>query len=263
MGCQSEVTLGDNLTFSVCTHDPDTGVLTDADSAPTYRIYEDETGTPILTGSMAKLDDAGTTGFYTEQIACTAANGFENDKTYTIYIQATVDSDTGGICYGFLCRTLPADVWSYSSRTLTQSAASVAAAVDGDRISITRGDSLSASITGLGSIANYTKLWFTVKRERNDADTAAILQVVLTNPAAGTDGLLYLNGAAATAAQGSITVDDAAAGDITIAVDEVATAQLADSSCVYDVQVRRSTGAVNTLTEGECDINADISRATS
>src|SRR3990172_8895183 len=101
MGCPSEVILGDSAVFSICTHDPDTGILTDADSAPSYRVYEDETSTPILTGSMSKLDDANTTGFYTESIDCTAGNGFEDGKTYTVYIEATVDSDTGGIAYGF------------------------------------------------------------------------------------------------------------------------------------------------------------------
>ena len=101
MGCPTEVEIGDNLVFSITTHDPDTGVLTDADAVPPYRIYEDETGTAILTGNMAKLDDANTTGFYTELIACTSGNGFENGKTYTVYIEATVDSDKGGICYSF------------------------------------------------------------------------------------------------------------------------------------------------------------------
>ena len=101
MGCQTQVTLGSNLTFTITTHDPDTGVLTDADAAPTYRVYEDETATAILTGTMTKLDDANTTGFYSELIACTAANGFEVNKSYNIYITATVDSDTGGISYGF------------------------------------------------------------------------------------------------------------------------------------------------------------------
>lgn len=100
MGCPSRVVIGNNAVFSICTHDPDTGVLTDAESAPTYRVYEDETATPILTGTMAKLDDDNTTGFYTEQIACTEANGFEVGKTYTVYIEATVDGDTGGITYG-------------------------------------------------------------------------------------------------------------------------------------------------------------------
>lgn len=101
MGCQTSVLLENNLTFSICTHDADTGALTDASAAPTYRIYEDETGTPILTGTMAKLDDAGTLGFYTELIACTTANGFEAGKSYTIYIEATVDGITGGIAYAF------------------------------------------------------------------------------------------------------------------------------------------------------------------
>ena len=101
MGCPTGVKIGDNLVFSITTHDPDTGAITDADSAPTYRVYEDETDTAILTGTMAKLDDANTVGFYTELIECTAGNGFENGKSYTIYIEATVDGDTGGISYGF------------------------------------------------------------------------------------------------------------------------------------------------------------------
>jgi len=101
MGCPTEVFIGDNLVFSCCTHDPDTGILTDADAVPTYRIYEDETAVAILNGDMAKLDDANTLGFYTKLIACTAANGFEDRKTYTVYIEATVDGDEGGISYGF------------------------------------------------------------------------------------------------------------------------------------------------------------------
>ena len=104
MGCPSECILGDNLVFSICSHDPDTGVLTDADGAPDYRIYEDETAAPIATGTMAKLDDAGTTGFYTELVAITTANGYETGKTYTIYIEATVDSDMGGIAFSFKVR---------------------------------------------------------------------------------------------------------------------------------------------------------------
>jgi hypothetical protein len=80
MGCQTEVLLGNNLTFTVTTHDPDTGVLTDADAAPAYRIYEDEVAAAILTGTMSLLDAANTTGFYSEQVACTTANGFETGK---------------------------------------------------------------------------------------------------------------------------------------------------------------------------------------
>ena len=107
MGCQSDVYIGHYLTFSIATHDPDTGALTDADANPTYRIYEDETAVPILTGTMAILDDVNTTGFYTERIECSAANGFENGKSYTIFIRAVVDSDPGGITFGFRALTAP------------------------------------------------------------------------------------------------------------------------------------------------------------
>ena len=104
MGCQKKVSLGDSVIFSICCHDPDLGVLTDADAAPSYRVYEDETAIPVSGGKMAKLDDANTVGFYSAKIACTGRNGFEVSKTYTIYIEATVDSDTGGMCYAFVVK---------------------------------------------------------------------------------------------------------------------------------------------------------------
>ena len=93
MGCPSAVEIGDNLVFAITTHDPDTGILTDADALPTYRVYEDETGGAIANGTMAPLDALNTTGFYAETLACTAANGYENGRNYSIYIEATVDGD--------------------------------------------------------------------------------------------------------------------------------------------------------------------------
>ena len=108
MGCPAEVEIEGNLTFSIVTHDPDTGVATDASAVPTYRVYEDGTEAAILNGNMddggganSEFDDANTVGLYVKTIACTAANGFENGKSYTIYVLATVDGDTGGISYGF------------------------------------------------------------------------------------------------------------------------------------------------------------------
>ena len=105
MGAPSQVLIGKNLVFSICTHDPDTGVLTDASSAPAYRVYEDETAEAILTGTMALLDTDNTTGFYTEIIPSAVTTEFEHGKTYTIYIEATVNSDKGGICYSFTALT--------------------------------------------------------------------------------------------------------------------------------------------------------------
>ena len=360
MGCPSTVVLENNLVFSVCTHDPDTGVLTDADSVPSYRIYEDETATPILTGDMAKLDDANTTGFYTELIACTAGNGFEDGKTYTIYIEATVDGDTGGISYGFTVESagvtaadvadavwdevsaghtdagkageqlwmdvdavladtdelqtddvpgligalndlaaadvnaevdtaladydaptkaeldsglaglndpsaadVAGEVWTYSTRTLTQSAAAVAAAVAGSAIAILRGDTLTAELTGLGSLAGYVSIDFTVKAAKADVDADALVRIRLNASGTG-DGLLRLNGSGVSdASKGSIAIDDEDAGDITVTLAAAATASLeVRSGLYYDVQLITAT-AVSTLTDGDADVTADVTRATS
>jgi len=257
MGCQATVDIGDNLTFSICTHDPDTGVLTDADAAPVYRVYEDETAVAILTGTMTILDTVNTTGFYTELIACTAANGFEDGKSYTIYIAATVDGDTGGICYGFRAQT---PVWSESSRTLTQAAATVASAVAGANITIMRGDTLSAALTNVGALTGYVSLDFTVKEEPSLTDANSIICIRKNATGIG-DGLLYLNKAvAATAANGSITINDEPTGDITIALAAAETDDLVPmANLYYDIQMITAT-AVTTLSEGRCSIVADVRR---
>lgn len=95
MGYLGIIKLGANLTFYANTHTPSTGAAVDADAVPGYRVYEDETATPLLTGSMALLDDANTTGFYSEQIAVTAGNGFEAGKSYCVRITGVVGGVTG------------------------------------------------------------------------------------------------------------------------------------------------------------------------
>ena len=245
MGCPTEVYIGEYFTFSVTTHDPDTGVLTDADAVPHYHIYEDEIAVAILGGDMAKLDDANTTGFYTERLACSSANGFDNGKTYTVYIEATVDGDKGGITYAFQAHTPP---WAVA-------AVAIAAAMAGNTITIKRGDSLSCAITGLGDISGRSKLWFSVKKRLSDADTAAIVQIEETA------GLVYLNGAAGVAISGDITITDAVAGNIVVVMEESATDDLVPAEGLYyDVQMLTAGGAVTTLTRGWCNVTGDITR---
>lgn len=107
MGCPTLVELDQSFTFSITTHDPDTGVLTDADSLPFYQIFEENVATPILSGVMPKLSDVNTTGCYIVKVAATGANGFVVGKTYTIYIEATVMGSTGGITYNTQCVSDP------------------------------------------------------------------------------------------------------------------------------------------------------------
>lgn len=97
MGCPTLVIIGKNIVFSFYTHDPDTGAVTAASSAPSYWI-RDEDDAAVLNGTM---DSGNRTGSYRKKIAVTTANGFAHAKTYTIYVEATVDGDKGGITYEF------------------------------------------------------------------------------------------------------------------------------------------------------------------
>lgn len=96
------------LTFCVNTHDftASGSPATDADAVPTYRVYEDETGAAIANDNMAKLDDANTTGFYSERLQLLAATGFELGKTYTIYLSATTNSVVNTGHHTFKIRSL-------------------------------------------------------------------------------------------------------------------------------------------------------------
>jgi len=93
MGFPTNAILGKNYTFTVQARDG-WGAATDSDALPTYSVYEDETSTAIATGTMSKLDDAGTAGFYSEQLTVTEANGYENYKSYTVRVAYAVT--TGG-----------------------------------------------------------------------------------------------------------------------------------------------------------------------
>ena len=87
--------IDDLVTFYAQTQRFDTGAATDADSVPSYRIFEDITDTPLLTGSMALLDATNTAGLYRAQVTLSAANGFTKGACYCVRIAATVNSVAG------------------------------------------------------------------------------------------------------------------------------------------------------------------------
>ena len=179
-----------------------------------------------------------------------------------VYVQGLAgDVAVGVVTEVFDVTASAADVWAYASRTLTQSAASVAAAVAGSTITIQRGDTLSAALTNIGALTGYVSLDFTVKRDKEDADSAAIIRI-RKNASGLTDGLRWLNGADAStrSANGSITIDDEPTGDITIALASAETDDLTtDGAGWYDIQMI-TAAAVTTLSEGICSISADVTR---
>lgn len=146
------------------------------------------------------------------------------------------------------------DPWAAAVRTLTQSAASVAAAVSGSKIVVMRGDTWTMALTGLGNIASRSKLWFTARGRKDDPDSASLLQIEETA------GLLYLSGRPGTPTDGSLVVNDETAGNITITVKPN---DAGIASAYYDVQMLTVLGTVQTLTTGTFEVVADVTRAIS
>lgn len=288
--------IDDWLTFTACTHD-DTGAAADADAVPSYAIYENETAAPIVSGNMAQL--GAVTGFYTERVQLTAANGFETGKCYAVRVEAVMGGVTAAAAHMFAVKvasanvtlwkdaTAPAmtgdafarlgapagasvsadiaevdaSVWSYATRTLTQSSTSTTDSTTAGSIARRRGDSWSISLT-VGAITGYTSLWFTAKWDRDNTDAQSVLQIKKNASGIG-DGLMYVNGAtAADATKASITISDASTGAIIIAVDETVTDDLPPAGIYYDIQVLVS-GTVSTPDSGTLTITADVTRSIS
>lgn len=152
-----------------------------------------------------------------------------------------------------------AAVWVYPTRTLTTAVVAVdpPALVFGDVIRIRRGDTIGIPFSGLGSLTGRTKLWFSVKRETEDTDNEAIIQIEESG------GLLRLNGGLTVSSLGSLVVANAAAGDVNVLMSAELTRQLklASAHC-YDVQVL-TAGVVTTLTQGQFAVYGDVTAAVS
>jgi len=243
--------------FTKSDGEPATGLtLTDIAIYLYSRMISDGTITTVWSGENP-TEEIGA-GLYSKKYTGEDLDTYTY-HAYAVYSGATV-LDSNYSLQGRATEVDASDVWAYTTRTLTQSAASVASTVSGDELTITRGDSLSASLTGLGDISARSKLWFTLKDRRSKTDANALVQIEETA------GLIYLNGADASArsANGSITVDDEDAGDITIALDEAETDDLIpEAGLHYDVQMLNTSNAVSTLTSGLAKVTADVTRAVS
>jgi hypothetical protein len=142
--------------------------------------------------------------------------------------------------------------------TLTLTSAQVTAIQSGSTLTVQRGDTLTASFTGLGNITARTKLWITGKKDRSHLDASAVFRIEETA------GLEYIiGGVAVTAANGSITVTDAVTGALTVVLAAVESAKLDEMiGGHYDIQMLTASG-VSTLTDATLVVTQDVTRATS
>ena len=258
-----------SATFTINTGTPAEGLtLAEIDLYLTAVNNATAADTVIWDGTQNPTEEIDNIGAYARVYASA------DFSTYTYFGRATytgatvLDSDnvTGvaGVAVDAIADAVLADVgedvWTYASRTLTQSVASVASAVAGGTITITRGDTLSAEITDIGALTDYVSIDWSVKTELTDSDDDAILRVRL-NATGLNDGLLRVNGAAAAdETKGSIVVDDEPTGDITITVDATITDDLVVNDLYYDIQLIKAA-SVTTLSIGPATIVADVTRA--
>lgn len=233
--------------------------------APTIQIVGYDPRTELTTAVLAFIDaavssrstyagtdTAGTTTLLS-RLSAARAGYLDNLSAGAVALQSTLSTLSTTVS------GLAAAVWAYATRTVTLTAAQIAAILDGTALTVHRGDTLSQSITGLGSISGRLALWLTVKENpQSDADSASKVQ--LTEAA----GLTYLNGAAAaTPGDGSLVVTSAAAGDVTVTLAAAATAALVGGKVYsYDIQVKDASGAIRTIAEGSFRVVADVTRAT-
>jgi hypothetical protein len=84
-----------------------TGGVVDADSAPTYDVFEESTDTPIL-DDQTMTKRTSLTGNYRGSFTASAANGFEAGKWYSVIATATVDAVTDKTV-ALLFRVAPAE----------------------------------------------------------------------------------------------------------------------------------------------------------
>lgn len=109
-----DIALDEVLHFDAITSHPSTGAATDADSTPTWEVFEEDTDTAIGSGNFTKRTSK--TGNYRGTHTLSSANGYEVGKWYTVVASATVNSVAGkGIVQRF--RIVPAESTAGVPRT--------------------------------------------------------------------------------------------------------------------------------------------------
>lgn len=234
-----------------------------------YDVPLDTTDTDTLGRLRVLVSESGALPVWQDFVVVTANvydSLFGTDKLDCAVVEIAADALTAAalkadavtkIQAGLALESTLGEVKAKTDLITTGTSITIASQVVGSTITVPRGDTLSAALTDIGDLTNYSKLWFTVKDDESDTDATSLIQIEKTA------GLLYINGTAASvSANGSITINDEPTGDVTIILAAVELAKLSPGQYRYDIQILRSTGiAVSTLTNGTFIISADYTRA--
>ena len=112
------------------------------------------------------------------------------------------------------------------------------------------------NITGMGSLAGRTALYFAIKRVLTDGDADAMVLIEETA------GLQVINGGVApTAGNGSITVTDVAAGNITVTLAAVESAKLNETRMAFWGVKMVTAAAVEQLDSDRFNVSRSVVEA--
>lgn len=223
-----------------------TGAAADAESVPTWRMYEDNTATPVTTGSFATLNSQ--TGFYIAAITLASASGYEKGKSYSLRVAATVNAVIGADVHSLQIEaevdvnsasvTVNANVSSVSAGALNAAAFGAgfitAGSFSGNALSgmaVTVGSTAASAIAA--AVSNVVTVSATAQAAIADAvwDEAGSGHVV----AGSFGGRLNVSVNSMTSgAIGAVTVGATAASAIAAAVSNVVTVSSTSAAAVAD-----------------------------
>lgn len=122
-------------------------------------------------------------------------------------------------------------------------------------VSAQAGDTVSFQLTNLGDLSSARKIYLTVKQRKTDTDANSILQVEQS------EGLRVIMAQAGTAANASLTVLDAVAGNIHVRLEAPESVKIPQATYYFDVKIVETDDEVYTLTQGEITFYYDITKA--
>ena len=146
------------------------------------------------------------------------------------------------------------EVWSHATRTLTHPQVSLLGDPDTNNLECIIAATFEVTWSGLNIDATWTAIEFTAKKLLYEADTTALLQVLISNPGAGGDGLQRYMGLAGGAyvANAALTVDQPN-GAVTLLVEDDVTALLTKQKVYYDLKLMLADGSSSILVDGTFD----------
>lgn len=119
--------------------------------------------------------------------------------------------------------------------------------IENGKITIHQSNTFDATLTGLSIPSSWTSIVFTLKRENKDIlDSSARLQIKVSNPSSGSDGLKILNGSTSVTANDANLIINQLGGTVAIHIENDITGQL-DVRYTYHYDVKIYYGTSDSL----------------